>query len=74
MEHTKVSFLKDHADTVTIIGVNIAIAAILVTMWLSNTNRVDAANTRSDQLYSLIVQQQKDFNDKFYDLLKEVKK
>ena len=55
------SFLKDHADTLAIIGVNLAIAAILVSMWISNSHRVDAANARSDQLYSIIL-----------DLLKQV--
>jgi len=46
------SFLKDHADTLAIIGVNLAIAAILVSMWISNSHRVDAANARSDALYT----------------------
>lgn len=70
----KQSFFKDHADTLAIIGVNIAIAAILVTMWISNTHRVDAANARSDQLFTQLAQIQKEGNDKFYDLLKEGRK
>jgi hypothetical protein len=49
------SFFKNHADTLTIIGVNLAIAAILVSLWISNSHRVDAANARSDQLYNIIV-------------------
>ena len=73
MEQTKQSFLKDHADTLAIIGVNIAIAAILVTMWISNTHRIDAANARSDQLFTQLAQIQKEGNDKFYDLLKDRK-
>jgi hypothetical protein len=44
----KPSFLKNHMDTIAIIGVNIAIAAILVTMWVSNMHRVDASNARID--------------------------
>ncbi len=73
MEQTKQSFLKDHADTLAIIGVNIAIASILVTMWISNTHRIDAANARSDQLFTQLAQIQKEGNDKFYDLLKDRK-
>lgn len=46
----KPSFLKNHIDTLAIIGVNIAIAAILVSMWISNSHRIDAANARSDAL------------------------
>jgi hypothetical protein len=62
MDH-KPSFLRDHADTITIIGVNIAIAAILVTMIISNSHRIDSANARSDGLYSICM-----------DMLKEIKK
>jgi hypothetical protein len=69
MSDSKPSFLKDHADTVAIIGVNVAIAAILVSMWISNSHRVDAANARSDALYAQLMSQ----NDKFYELLKERK-
>lgn len=68
--NNKESFFKNHADTVAIIGVNIAIAAILVTILVSNissisavNSRIDVANARSDQLYIM-----------FYDLLKEVNK
>jgi len=67
---TKISFLKNHADTVAIIGVNIAIAAILLSICLNNmsnisaTNaRMDAANARIDATYNM-----------FYDLLKEGRK
>lgn len=59
----KQSFLRDHTDTIIIIGVNIAIAAILVTMIISNSHRIDAANARSDGLYSMCA-----------DMLKEIKK
>ncbi len=37
-------------DTFAIIGVNVAIAAILITLWVSNSNRIDACNSRSDAL------------------------
>ncbi len=56
------NFLKDHADTLAIISVNIAIAAILITMFISNSHRIDAVNSRSDALYVLC-----------YDMLKEIK-
>ena len=66
----KPSFLKNHADTVAIIGVNLAIAAILMAICLSNississvNSRMDAANARMDTLHVM-----------FYDLLKEGKK
>lgn len=62
MENDKPSFLKNHMDTIAIIGVNLAIAAILVTMWVSNTHRVDSTNARLDTLHVM-----------FYDLLKEKK-
>lgn len=56
-------FLKNHADTLAIIGVNIAIFAMLVTMWISNAHRIDSANARTDQLQMLC-----------YDLLKEIQR
>ena len=62
MEDSK-GFFKNHADTIAIIGVNIAIAAILITMCLSNMSNVNSANTRIDTLHVM-----------FYDLLKEGKK
>jgi hypothetical protein len=66
----KPSFLKNHADTLAIIGVNMAMFAILVTMWVTNISsinavncRMDAANTRMDTIHMMI-----------YDILKEGKK
>ena len=56
-------FFKNHADTIAIIGVNLAIAAILLTIFLSNMSSISAANTRIDTLHVM-----------FYDLLKESKK
>jgi hypothetical protein len=55
MKQDKPSFLKNHADTVAIIGVNIAIAAILVMMIISNSNRIDAVNVRADHLYNILI-------------------
>lgn len=59
----KPSFLKNHADTLAIIGVNIAMGSILVALYLSNVSSINAVNSRIDNLYTM-----------FYDLLKEVKK
>jgi len=59
----KQSFLKNHSDTLTIIGVNIATVAILITMWISHAHRMDCANQRIDTLHTM-----------FYDLLKEGRK
>jgi hypothetical protein len=59
----KQSFLKNHADTLAIIAVNIGVAAILISLWISNSSRIDSANSRMDTLHVM-----------FYDLLKEGKK
>ncbi len=59
----KQSFLRDHADTIAIIATNVGLflsmAAIMLTLWISNSNRVDNAhnridntNTRIDSLHS----------------------
>ena len=53
---SKQSFLKNHADTLAIIGVNLAIAAILTTMWISNSHRIDACNARLDSTYQVIIE------------------
>ena len=50
-------------DTVAIIGINIAIAAILITIVISGTSRIDASNARIDTLHVMI-----------YDLIKDIKK
>lgn len=59
----KQSFLKNHADTLAIIGVNLGVAAVLVAILLSNISSIEHANNRIDTLYVM-----------FYDLLKESKK
>jgi hypothetical protein len=51
----KPSFLRNHADTLAIIGVNIGIAALLVTLCISNSHRIDAVNVRSDALYTAVL-------------------
>jgi len=56
------SFLRNHVDTLAIMGVNLAIAAILIGMWTANTARIDAANARTDQLFNTWQQETKDFH------------
>ncbi len=59
----KSGFFNNHSDTIAIIGVNLAMMAILLTICLSNMSSIAAANTRIDTLHVM-----------FYDLLKEGKK
>lgn len=62
MENTSQnSFMKNHADTIAIIGVNVTIAAILICLFIMNVSsiqsvnaRVDAANNRSDGIMTRI--------------------
>lgn len=63
----KSSFMKEHADTMAIIGVNIAIAAVLVTMWISHAHRMDASNARMDSANARM----DTIHMMFYDLLRE---
>lgn len=41
MSEEKPNFFKSHADALAVVAVNIAIAAILVTMCISNSSRID---------------------------------
>ncbi len=50
------NFFHSHADTVAIIAVNLAIAAILITMIISNVQSINAVNARSDLLHSEFLQ------------------
>ncbi len=59
----KIGFLKNHADTIAIIGVNLGIAAILIAICLCNISSISSTNARMDTLYVM-----------FYDLLKEGRK
>lgn len=58
----KPSFMKIHSDTIAIIGVNIVIAAILITMWISHAHRIDAVNARLDTLHLVIIDMLKSKN------------
>jgi hypothetical protein len=70
MSQIKSNFLTDHADTLAIIGVNIAIGTILVSMWLSHAHRMDSVNQRMDS----VNQRMDTMHTMFYDLLREGKK
>jgi hypothetical protein len=50
------NFFRSHADTLAIVGVNLAIAAILITMIISNVQSINAVNARADQLHSEFLQ------------------
>ena len=63
MKEEKQSLFRNHADTVAIIATNVGLflsmAAIMIALWISNSNRVDNAhnridntNTRIDSLHS----------------------
>jgi len=58
----KESFFRNHVDTMAIMALNLAIAAVLISLWVSNTARIDAVNRRSDQLYQALHDETKDFH------------
>jgi hypothetical protein len=55
--------MQNHWDTIAIVGVNLAVGAILMALCVSNSSRMDAANARMDTLHVM-----------FYDLLKDTRK
>lgn len=63
------SFLRNHADTMAIIGVNIAIGAILLSICLTNISSINAANARMDTANARM----DTLHVMFYDLLNKVK-
>lgn len=46
--HNESSFFKRHMDALMVVGVNLAIAAILVSMIISESHRIDQVNSRLD--------------------------
>ena len=52
-QNEKTSFLKNHGDAIAIIAsvlsINIAMSAILITLHLSNSSSIAACNARIDQ-------------------------
>lgn len=66
----KPSFLKLHADTFAIIGVNLAIFSVIIALCVSNISRIDLCNQRIDAC-----QQRSDaIQLMIYDFLKDLKK
>jgi hypothetical protein len=79
------SFLRNHADTITIISVNIAIAGIYLAILLSNISgiasvnsrqdaanaRMDAANARMDAFQAMMHNESKEFRELFYQETKD---
>ncbi|RPJ76329.1 MAG: hypothetical protein EHM20_07615 [Alphaproteobacteria bacterium] len=55
------NLLKNHVDTLAIVGVNIAHIAIMLTLWISANARIDAVNARMDSNIALIQQEFKEF-------------
>lgn len=66
--HQKPSFFKSHADTLAIIAVNLAIASLLIGMIISNSNRIDTSNARSDLLHHTLHQEIKEFHGRLCSL------
>lgn len=58
----KENFFKNHADTIAIIGVNLAIFTILVGLFIMNVSSISASNARMDMMQNLIHQETKDFH------------
>ena len=52
MKEEKQTFLRDHADTIAIIAINVGLflsmAAFMIALWISNSNRLDNAHNRID--------------------------
>jgi len=67
MNKEKQSFLKNHADTIAIIGVNLAIAALLLSIILTNMSNINAVNARIDNTIILIYDEMKDFHNHMKD-------
>jgi hypothetical protein len=60
--HYQQSFFRLHADTIAIVGVNLAVAGLLISMIISNSHRIDSANARCDLLHSEFINLLKDGN------------
>lgn len=74
MSEQKQSFMKNHADAIAIITVNIAICAIMISMFISHSSRIDSTNARIDNAITISNAKIEKITDMFYSLLTEVKK
>ncbi len=72
--NTDTGFFKNHADTLAIIGVNLAIGAILISMWISHASRIDSINSRMDCSVSAANARMDTIHIMIYDILREGKK
>jgi hypothetical protein len=54
-------FFRSHADTIAIIGVNLAMIGILLSICLSNISSIASANARTDNLMAMIHEESKNF-------------
>jgi hypothetical protein len=70
----KSGFVKDHSDTIAIIGVNLTMMAVLLTICLSNMSSIAAVNARMDASNARMDARMDTLHTMFYDLLKEGKK
>ena len=73
--------MKNHWDTIAIIGVNLAIAGLLVALLISNNSqicatnaRMNAANSRFESSIAASNARMNTLHVMFYDLLKDNKK
>lgn len=67
-------FLRNHADTLTIIAVIVGLGAIMMSLWLSNSSRVDSAHNRIDCVIYSDGKKIEDLKEKYYELLIKDKK
>lgn len=74
MSEEKSNFFKSHADAIAIVTVNVAICAIMISMFISHSARIDAANARIDNAIAMSNAKIEKVTDMFYALLAEVKK
>lgn len=83
MQNEKPSFLRNHVDTLAIIGVNLAAIAILISMWMSATSRIDAiysnfllsqeqSNEKWNQINEKLVQTQIDNSEKWIEINEKI--
>ncbi len=70
----KQNFFKNHSDAIAIVTVNLAICAIMISMFISHSSRIDSANSRIDNAIAISNAKIEKVTDMFYALLAEVKK
>lgn len=66
--------MKNHWDTIAIIGVNLAVAGILMALCLSHNSQICATNARMESNMSSANARMDTMYVMFYDLLREGRK